>query len=48
LTTELIPTLFAFPVDQQPLDVEINRLDTQILVRYYDEDLLGHGPRRGS
>jgi spermidine synthase len=48
LTAELIPTLFAFPVDQQPLEVEINRLDTQMLVRYYDEDLLGHGPRRGS
>jgi spermidine synthase len=48
LTAELVPTLFAFPSDQQPLEVEINRLDTQMLVRYYDEDLLGAGPRRGS
>jgi spermidine synthase len=48
LTAELIPTLFAFPSDQQPLEVEINRLDTQMLVRYYDQDLLGAGPRRGS
>jgi spermidine synthase len=46
LTPELMPTLFAFPVDQQPLDVEINRLDTQMLVRYYDEDLRSYGPRR--
>jgi spermidine synthase len=46
LTAELVPTLFAFPVDQQPLEVEINRLDTQMLVRYYDQDLLGAGPRR--
>jgi spermidine synthase len=46
LTAELVPTLFAFPVDQQPLEVEINRLDTQMLVRYYDEDLRATGPRR--
>lgn len=46
LTAELVGTLFAFPIDQQPREVEINRLDTQILVRYYDEDLLGSGPRR--
>lgn len=46
LTAELVPTLFAFPSDQQPLEVEINRLDTQMLVRYYDEDLHSAGPRR--
>jgi spermidine synthase len=46
LTAELVPTLFAFPSDQQPLEVEINRLDTQMLVRYYDEDLRSFGPRR--
>lgn len=44
LSSELVPTLFAFPADQQPLDVEINRLDTQILVRYYDQDLGSFGP----
>jgi spermidine synthase len=41
LSSELVPTLFAFPADQQPLEVEANRLDTQILVRYYDQDLGG-------
>lgn len=44
LSPELVPTLFAFPADQQPLEVEINRLDTQILVRYYDQDLSSFGP----
>ena len=44
LSSELVPTLFAFPADQQPLEVEINRLDTQMLVRYYDQDLGSFGP----
>lgn len=44
LADELVPTLFTFPVDQQPLDVEINRLDTQMLVQYYDQDLSSFGP----
>jgi spermidine synthase len=41
LSSELVGTLFTFPADQQPLEVEANRLDTQILVRYYDQDLGG-------
>lgn len=44
LSPELVPTLFAFPADQQPREVEINRLDTQMLVRYYDQDLHSFGP----
>jgi spermidine synthase len=44
LAADVIPSLFVFPADQQPLDVEINRLDTQRLVRYYDQDLRSLGP----
>jgi len=33
-----LQSLFVFPEDMQPVDVEINRLDNQILVRYYDEE----------
>jgi spermidine synthase len=39
LADELVPTLFTFPADQQPREVEVNRLDTQMLVRYYEQDL---------
>ncbi|MFO7562121.1 MAG: polyamine aminopropyltransferase [Enhygromyxa sp.] len=44
LSSELLPTLFAFPVDQPRLELEVNRLDTQMLVRYYDQDLSSLGP----
>src|SRR5690606_5344482 len=44
LSSELVPTLFVFPTDQQALEVEINRLDTQMLIRYYDQDLGAFGP----
>lgn len=44
LAPELVPTLFAFPADQRPLEVEINRLDNQMLVHYYDQDLRSYGP----
>jgi spermidine synthase len=30
--------MFAFPADMQRLDVEPNHLNTQALVRYFDED----------
>ncbi len=39
LSDAMLPTLFVFPADQQPLDVEINRLNDQMLVRYYEADL---------
>jgi spermidine synthase len=35
LTVEGTPALFAFPPDMAALDVEVNRLDNQILVHYY-------------
>jgi spermidine synthase len=44
LTDELVPTLFAFPADQARMDVEINRLNDQRLVHYYEQDLQTLGP----
>jgi spermidine synthase len=48
LDDALLPTLFVFPRDQQPLAREPNQLDTQLLVRYYEQDLASFDPRRGS
>jgi len=39
LDDALLPTLFVFPRDQQPPDVDVNRLNDQLLVHYYEEDL---------
>ncbi|MEQ8819210.1 MAG: polyamine aminopropyltransferase [Sumerlaeia bacterium] len=36
LTEETIPSLFRFPADMARVETEINRLDNQALVRYYD------------
>ncbi len=38
LTLEHLPNLFAFPKDMQSLPSEVNRLNNQVLVRYYDEE----------
>jgi spermidine synthase len=38
LSVSTLPDLFRFPADMQPVEVEPNRLNTQVLVRYYDED----------
>lgn len=38
LTDDLLPGLFIFPADLGPVDVEINRLDNQRLVRYYEAE----------
>jgi spermidine synthase len=38
LNESTLASLFVFPIDMQPVDVDINRLDNQILVRYYDEE----------
>jgi spermidine synthase len=38
LNEHTLESLFVFPEDMQPVDVEVNRLDNQILVRYYDEE----------
>ena len=49
LDDAMLPTLFVFPADQaRPTGVEINRLNDQNLVRYYEEDLTGPVGRRGS
>ena len=38
LTPSTLATLFDMPADMAPVEVEINRLDNQILVRYYEEE----------
>lgn len=38
LTDETLPALFAFPPDMGPLPVEVNRLNSQMLVHYYEAD----------
>jgi spermidine synthase len=39
LDNAMLPTLFVFPQDQQPPEVDINRLNDQLLVHYYEQDL---------
>jgi len=38
LTVETIPELFHFPADMTPVEAEVNRLNDQVLVRYYERD----------
>jgi spermidine synthase len=38
LTIAGVPELFHFPQDMQPVDAEVNRLNDQILVRYYERE----------
>ncbi len=38
LTVSTIPELFDFPEDMKPVDAEVNRLNDQILVRYYEKE----------
>lgn len=38
LNERTLSSLFVFPEDMQPVEVDVNRLDNQILVRYYDEE----------
>ena len=38
LTVEGVPELFRFPADMQPVPAEVNRLNDQVLVRYYDRE----------
>ena len=33
-----LPELFRFPGDMQPVDAEVNRLNDQVLVRYYERE----------
>jgi spermidine synthase len=39
-----LAALFVFPADQAPLDVEVNLLNTQMLVQYYEADLAATTP----
>jgi spermidine synthase len=38
LSASLVPELFHFPNDMLPVDAEPNRLNDQVLVRYYEHD----------
>ena len=38
LTVASAPTLFQFPPDMGPVETEINRLNNQILVHYYERE----------
>jgi spermidine synthase len=38
LSTEITPTLFQFPKDMARVDAEVNRLNNQVLVRYFERE----------
>ena len=38
LTPEVTPTLFQFPKDMERVETEVNRLNNQVLVRYFEEE----------
>ena len=38
LTPPGVPQLFLFPADMQPVAAETNRLNDQVLVRYYERE----------
>jgi spermidine synthase len=38
LATADLPALFQFPADMRPVDAEVNRLNDQVLVRYYERE----------
>ena len=38
LAVQNIPELFRFPTDMLPVDAEPNRLNDQVLVRYYEHE----------
>ena len=38
LDEKTLAAMFVLPLDMGPLPVEINRLDNQMLVRYYEEE----------
>ena len=39
LSDAYVPTLFVLPEDARRREVDVNRLSTQSLVRYYDDEL---------
>jgi len=38
LTADTLPTLFQFPKDMDPVPAEVNRLNNQVLVHYYEDE----------
>ena len=38
LDAPTLAAMFVFPPDMAPVPVEINRLDNQVLVRYYEDE----------
>ena len=38
LTPDVTPTLFQFPKDMARVDTEVNRLNNQVLVRYFEDE----------
>jgi spermidine synthase len=38
LTAAQVPSLFNFPEDMKPVEADVNRLNDQILVRYYEKE----------
>lgn len=38
ITSEVLPSLFYFPDDMSEVPVEVNRLNNQVLAKYYDEE----------
>ena len=38
LTLDILPEMFSFPSDMSRVPVEPNRLNTQALVRYYEDE----------
>jgi spermidine synthase len=38
LTTREVATMFDFPRDMQPVAVDANHLNDQVLVRYYEQE----------
>ena len=38
LTAETTPSLFRFPADMDRVPAEVNRLNNQVLVRYFEEE----------
>jgi spermidine synthase len=38
LTPETVPSLFHFPRDMAPMETEVNRLNNQVLVQYYEAE----------
>jgi spermidine synthase len=38
LTADMAPSLFQFPKDMLPVEVEVNKLNNQVLVQYYESE----------